>query len=123
MFINIIPILLRNFISLSWGHVSEVVKSQIEMYDSVKDTAKPAFYAASAYASWIIIFTHIYHLHSDNSSVESRAPYTDRVGYSILLIYYMFLIHFALLACPSRAFLFFLSPGLVWSENALSFHW
>ena len=82
MFINIIPILLRYFISLSWGHVSEFVKSKIEMYDSVKDTVKPAFYVASAYASWIIIFTHIYHLHSDSSSVESRAPYTDRVRYS-----------------------------------------
>ena len=83
MLINIVPILLRYFISLSWGHVSESVKSKIEMYDSVKDTAKPAFYAASAYASWIIIFNHIYGLHSDNSSVGSRAPYTDRVRYSI----------------------------------------
>src|SRR5882757_8720451 len=60
MLINIVPILLRYFISLFWGHVSESVKSKIEMYDSVKDTAKPAFYAASAYASWIIIFGHIY---------------------------------------------------------------
>ena len=80
MLINIIPILLRYFISLSWGHVSESVKSKIEMYNSVKDTAKPAFYAASAYASWIIIFDKIYHLHSGNTSlVPSRAPYTDRV--------------------------------------------
>ena len=79
MLINIVPILLRYFISLSWGHVSESVKSKIEMYNSVKDTAKPAFYAASAYASWIIIFNHVYHLHSDDSAVESRAPYTDRV--------------------------------------------
>jgi hypothetical protein len=83
MLINIVPILLRYFISLFWGHVSESVKSKIEMYNSVKDTAKPAFYAASAYASWIIIFNHVYHLHSDNSAVESRAPYTDRVRYSI----------------------------------------
>lgn len=55
------------------------------MYNSVKDTAKPAFYAASAYASWIIIFNHVYNLHSDNSAVESRAPYTDRVRYSIAI--------------------------------------
>jgi len=83
MIINIIPIILRYFISLTWGHVSESVKSKIEMYDSVKDTAKPAFYAASAYASWVIIFTNIYHLHNDNPAVKSQAPYTDRVRYSI----------------------------------------
>ena len=83
MLINIVPILLRYFISLSWGHVSESVKSKIEMYNSVKDTMKPAFYAASAYASWIIIFNHVYNLHSDSIAVESRAPYTDRVRFSI----------------------------------------
>ena len=83
MLINIIPLLLRYFISLSWGHVSESVKSKIEMYNSVKDTAKPAFYAASAYASWIIIFNQIYNLHSDNIAVQSRAPYTDRVRHFI----------------------------------------
>lgn len=83
MLINLVPIILRYFISLSWGHVSESVKSKIEMYNSVKDTAKPAFYAASAYASWIIIFDHIYILHSDNTSINSRAPYTDPVCYFV----------------------------------------
>ena len=87
MLINIVPILLRYFIALSWGHVSESVKSKIEMYNSVKDTSKPAFYAASAYASWIIIFSNIYNLHSDNVAVDSRAPYTDRVCYFLVVMY------------------------------------
>jgi hypothetical protein len=83
MLINLVPILLRYFISLTWGHVSEYVKSKIEMYNSVKDTAKPAFYAASAYASWIIIFNNIYNLRSNDIAIPSRAPYTDRVCYFI----------------------------------------
>ena len=120
MFINIIPILLRYFILLSWGHVSESVKSKIEMYDSVKDTAKPAFYAASAYASWIIIFNKIYHLHSDNSAVHSRAPYTDRVRYFIPQISFWY--NSVSLACSSCTISLFLGPCFVRSKNALSFH-
>ena len=80
------------------------------MYNSVKDTAKPAFYAASAYASWIIIFNNVYQLHSDNSAVGSRAPYTDRVRYTIANCQ---ICSDTLLACRSCIVLFFLSPGLV----------
>lgn len=120
MLINLVPILLRYFISLTWGHVSESVKSKIEMYDSVKDTAKPAFYAASGYASWIIIFDNIYRLHSVNDT--SQAPYTDRVRYCYTLLLIGFSCSLALLAWRSCTILFFLNPGLVRSKNALSFH-
>ena len=120
MLINIVPILLRYFISLTWGHVSESVKSKIEMYDSVKDTAKPAFYAASGYASWIIIFDNIYRLHSVNGT--SQAPYTDRVRYCYTQLLIGSSYNLALLAWRSCTILFFLSPGLVRSKNALSFH-
>jgi hypothetical protein len=80
MIIDTIPIFIRYLISAIWGHVSESVKTRIETYDSVKDTAKPAFYAASAYASWIIIFGGIYHLFNGADNSKSRARYTNRVS-------------------------------------------
>lgn len=79
MLIDIAPIVIRYFLIATWGDVSEYVKSNLEIYHSVKDTAKPAFYAASALASWDIIFSHIYGMHSVNETVPSAVPYTDRV--------------------------------------------
>jgi hypothetical protein len=83
MIIDIIPILVRYFLAAAWGHVSEAFKTRLEMYASVKDTIKPAFYAASGLASWVIIFGHIYNLYSEDDDVTSTAPYTDRVSQTI----------------------------------------
>jgi len=80
MIIDMVPIFTHYLISAIWGHVSESVKTRIEIYDSVKDTAKPAFYAATAYASWNIIFGGIYNLFDHKDNDHSRAQYTNRVG-------------------------------------------
>lgn len=80
MIIDVIPILVRYFLSAAWGLVSEAFKTRLEMYASVKDTAKPVFYAASGLASWVIIFGHIYKLYSVDDEVPSPALYTDRVS-------------------------------------------
>lgn len=80
MIIDVAPILASYIVLAVWGHVSESIKTKIETYNSVKNTAKPSFYAASAYASWAVLFNNIYKLHSDDE--ESRAKYTDRVSYA-----------------------------------------
>ena len=80
LIVDIIPALTRILISISWGHVSEKVKSHIELYDSVKDTFKPVLYAASAWLSWIILFQNIFKLYNSSVDGTSFAPYTDRVS-------------------------------------------
>lgn len=80
MIIDVVPVLIRYFISASWGHVSEHVKTRIEIYDSVKNTVKPFFYAASAWVSWNIIFGAIYDLYNPSNPAESRGSYTNRVS-------------------------------------------
>lgn len=77
--VNAIPILAQFFVAVSWGHVSEYTKTRIEMYDTIKDSIKPLLYAASGWASWVIIFGNIYDLHDAGQPNESRAPYTNRV--------------------------------------------
>lgn len=79
MIVDIIPVLVQFFISASWGHVSEFVKTRIEVYDSIKNNLKPLLYAASGWVSWTIIFGHIYNLYNTQNSDDSRAPYTNRV--------------------------------------------
>ena len=81
--IDIVPILFRYAVSAVWGHVSESIKTKIETYISVKDTAKPAFYAASAYASWIIIFADIFDLYNVGHPTSSRAQYLHRASFSV----------------------------------------
>lgn len=81
MIVDIIPAIARILISISWGHVSEEVKSHIELYDSVRDTLKPVLYAASAWLSWIILFQNIFKLYDSNANGFSVAPYTDRVSF------------------------------------------
>lgn len=78
--IDLIPNVIWLFISAAWGHVSEHIKSRIELYDSVKDSFKPVFYAGSAYASWTIIFEHIFTLYNSQDTSASRAGYTNRVS-------------------------------------------
>jgi hypothetical protein len=82
MTIDMVPVFIHYLILAIWGHVSEYVKTRIETYDSVKNTAKPAFYAASAYVSWNIIFGGIYNLFNQKDNTQSRAQYTNRVGSS-----------------------------------------
>jgi len=79
MAIDIVPAIIRLMIVVSWGHVSETVKTKLELYASIKDTIKPLFYAASAWLSWIILFQNIFGLY-DPSANQSYAPYTDRVS-------------------------------------------
>lgn len=77
LLIDIVPSFVRFLISVSWGHVSEMIKSRIEMYNSVKNTLKPLFYAASAWVSWVIIFGEIFHLYGDGS--RNHQAYTHTV--------------------------------------------
>jgi hypothetical protein len=84
MIVDIVPAIIRFVIAVSWGHVSESLKSKLELYASIKDTIKPLLYAASAWLSWIILFQNIFNLyHSGN---QSYAPYTDRVSTIQLLV-------------------------------------
>lgn len=92
MIIDIVPIFIRYFISLTWGHVSERVKTRIEMYDSVKNTAKPVFYAASAWASWAIIFGNIYELYNNENNSLSRAQYTNRLSQVVAFFFFLILV-------------------------------
>jgi len=79
MLVNLVPIFTKFFVAVAWGHVSEYVKTRIEMYDTIKDAIKPLLYAASGWASWVIIFGHIYPLYNVGQPTESRASYTTRV--------------------------------------------
>ena len=82
--IDVLPIFVRFLIAAFWGHVSEGVKNNIELYNSVKDTIKPVFYAASGWVSWVIIFAHIYHLHDIDDASKSQAQYTNVVSDDLL---------------------------------------
>lgn len=97
MIVDVIPVIIRILISLSWGHVSEEVKTRIELYNSIKDTFKPVLYASSAWISWVILFENIFHLHNPSSNVQSYAAYTDRVAQAI-----EFLFFFGLVFCAQR---------------------
>lgn len=80
LIVDIVPIVANYAISIVWGHVSEGMRTKTELYNSVKDTVKPLLYAASAWVSWVIIFTQIYELYDMDDSSKSRAAYTARVG-------------------------------------------
>ncbi|KDR83508.1 hypothetical protein GALMADRAFT_55000 [Galerina marginata CBS 339.88] len=92
MIIDIVPILFRYLISAVWGHVSESIKTRIEVYDSVKDTIKPAFYAGSAYASWTIIFVDIFSLYNAGHPAASRASYTIRTAEVVQFWFFLILV-------------------------------
>jgi hypothetical protein len=79
LIVDLVPIVLVFIVSGAWGHVSERVKSRVELYNSVKDTIKPLFYGACGWASWTVIFDNIYHLYDASAGVQSPAPYLDRV--------------------------------------------
>ncbi|KAF8450863.1 Mechanosensitive ion channel-domain-containing protein [Boletus edulis BED1] len=92
MIVDIIPATTRILISISWGHVSEKLKSHIELYDSIKDTIKPVLYAASAWLSWIILFQNIFRLYDGGANGTSYAPYTDRVAQAIEFVFFLVLV-------------------------------
>lgn len=96
MIIDIVPAIIRVAIAVTWGHVSETVRTNLELYASIKDTVKPLFYAASAWLSWNILFQNIFKL-NDSSNAQNYAPYTDRVAQVI-----EFLFFFTLVVCIQR---------------------
>lgn len=79
MIVDIVPTLIRYAIIVAWGHVSESIKNKLEMYNSVKDTIKPVFYAAASWVSWVILFEQIFKLYNADDESASRASYTPRV--------------------------------------------
>ncbi|TFK56013.1 hypothetical protein OE88DRAFT_1621194 [Heliocybe sulcata] len=95
--VDLVPSVLTLAISIAWGHVSETIKSNLELYDSVKDTIKPLFYAASGWASWVILFQGIYKLYNADDEGASRASYTPRL-YQVI----EFLFFFALVICAQQ---------------------
>ncbi|KAI0091770.1 Mechanosensitive ion channel-domain-containing protein [Irpex rosettiformis] len=97
LIVDLLPTVVRFIVGGFWGHVSEGFKTKIEMYNSVKNTIKPLLYAASAWASWVIIFAHIYQLYDQNDGSKSRAYYTSIV-YDIIEFFFFF----TLVICAQR---------------------
>ncbi|PIL36859.1 transporter [Ganoderma sinense ZZ0214-1] len=91
LIVDIIPVVIRITISIAWGHVSEVVKSRLELYNSVKGPIKPVLYAASGWVSWVILFNNIFKLYDINEA-QSRAPYTARVYEAIEFLFFLALV-------------------------------
>ncbi|KAF9036045.1 hypothetical protein BDZ89DRAFT_1061875 [Hymenopellis radicata] len=97
LIVDLVPTVIRFLIMAAWGHVSEVVKSRLELYGSVKNTFKPLLYAASGWVSWEIIFGHIFNLFDTSDNDASRAPYTERVSQVIQFLFFL-----ALVVCAQR---------------------
>ncbi|KAL0574763.1 hypothetical protein V5O48_007190 [Marasmius crinis-equi] len=97
LIIDLVPTVALSLLSLFWGHISERVKSRVELYHSVKNTIKPAFYAASGWVSWVIIFSDIFHLYNGDDAVASQEHYTERV-YQVM----EFLFFFVLVFCAQK---------------------
>ncbi|KAJ7937414.1 hypothetical protein B0H13DRAFT_1945860 [Mycena leptocephala] len=95
LIIDVIPSLFRFLISVIWGHVSEMIKTRIEMYDSGKNTIKPVFYAASAWVSWVIIFGHIFQLYGHGR--KNQQAYTDTTFQVVEFFFF-----FTLVLCAQR---------------------
>ncbi|KAI0080698.1 hypothetical protein K474DRAFT_1589318 [Panus rudis PR-1116 ss-1] len=112
LLVDIVPTVIRLFVSLTWGHVSESIKNKLELYNSVKDNIKPVFYAASGWVSWVILFEHIYKLFNADDESLSRASYTARVYDAI-----EFLFFFALVICAQRM----LSHAIAFSFHRTAF--
>ncbi|TBU44799.1 Mechanosensitive ion channel-domain-containing protein [Dichomitus squalens] len=97
LIVDIVPAVIRILISIVWGHVSEVIKSRLELYASVKGPIKPVLYAASGWVSWVILFSGIYKLYDADHESDSRASYTPRV-YEVI----EFLFFFTLVICAQK---------------------
>ena len=107
LIVDIIPVVVRFIISMAWGHVSEHVKSRIELYNSVKGPIKPVLYAASGWLSWVIIFAHIFKLYDMDDEGASRASYTPRLYQAI-----EFLFFFTLVICAQKMLSHFIGEFL-----------
>jgi hypothetical protein len=107
LLVDLVPGVVRLFISLAWGHVSEYVKTRIELYNSVKDNIKPVLYAASAWVSWNILFDGIYDLYHGGDTDKSRAQYTKRVYEVIEFIFFL-----ALVVCIQRMLSHFIGKAV-----------
>uniref|UniRef100_A0A0W0F976 EF-hand domain-containing protein n=1 Tax=Moniliophthora roreri TaxID=221103 RepID=A0A0W0F976_MONRR len=97
LLVDVVPVVFTFIVAAVWGHISEEIKSRVELYNSIKNTAKPAFYAASGWASWVIIFGHIFKLYNVDHAEESRADYTRRM-YQVV----EFLFFFTLIVCAQK---------------------
>ncbi|CAK5275829.1 unnamed protein product [Mycena citricolor] len=92
MIVDIVPSLVRLVIAVAWGHVSEYIKSRIEMYNSIKNTLKPILYAASAWVSWLIIFDHIFQMHPGDGRRPNSEAYTDTVYQVVEFFFFLTLV-------------------------------
>ncbi|KAF8351314.1 Mechanosensitive ion channel-domain-containing protein [Amanita rubescens] len=97
--VDLVPTAVRFLLAGFWGHISESVKTRLELYVNVKNTLKPALYAASAWVSWIIIFVDIYALYDMGNPSES-ASYLYRVYQVIQFIFFL-----ALVICAQKMLL------------------
>ncbi len=121
--VDLVPTVIRFFLAASWGHISESVKTRLELYVNVKNTLKPVLYAASAWISWIIIFVDIYVLYDIANPSESQASYLYRVSLLYALVplsnlhfkvYHViqFLFFLALVICAQKMLLHAISSCL-----------
>ncbi|KAG6852104.1 hypothetical protein C0991_003110, partial [Blastosporella zonata] len=78
MIVDVLPVIVQYFIAAAWGHVSEYIKTRIQIYDSLKNNVKPLLYAASGWVSWVIIFENIYKLYNPDDASSSQVGYTER---------------------------------------------
>ncbi len=100
LLVDLVPIVVRWSIVAAWGHVSEEIKTRLEFYVAIKNTIKPALYAASSWASWVIIFGHIYDLYDTSDGKASRSQYTNRVFRVLEFVFFL-----ALVLCAQKMFL------------------
>jgi hypothetical protein len=107
LIVDIVPVVIRTIISIAWGHVSEYVKTRLELYASIKNNIKPALYAASAWVSWIILFEVIYGLYDSDDESQSRADYTPRVYQVIEFLFFL-----SLVVCLQRMISHFIGKSL-----------
>jgi len=82
LIIDLVPVVFLTLISIGWGHISEGIKGSVELFNGIKNTIKPIFYAASMWVSWVIIFEGIFKLYDDGNPDASKAAYTRRVRHS-----------------------------------------
>ncbi|THH33700.1 hypothetical protein EUX98_g488, partial [Antrodiella citrinella] len=92
LIVDIVPTLCRYSIVVAWGHVSESMKNNMEMYNSVKDAIKPVLYAAGAWVSWVIIFEQIFDLYDSGHQSASRASYTPRLYEAVEFLFFLALV-------------------------------
>ncbi|KIL68115.1 hypothetical protein M378DRAFT_8799 [Amanita muscaria Koide BX008] len=90
--VDLVPTVISYFLSVTWGHISESVKSQLELYLSVKNTFKPVLYAASGWLSWVIIFVDIYGLYDMSEPDNSRAYYLYRIYQAVQFLFFLTLV-------------------------------